>query len=449
MRPRPSESQHLRPRSQFVADPRDPLITLSGARTGMFKIFIGNLDKRTTVEQVKMLLASFPDLEDLVLATDDDGKSRGFAIAMFRDPERGKEAIAALSQRRINGRELVVNEALSKKDRKKFLAEKAKQDAERQRGFGPRGPGGMSSRPSNRPFNRNPRRSGGFGDDRRSFNDGGSSGPSYGSPRQFGGHGGGHGGSGGFGGSRSGAPSGPPGTGRIGGVGLGGSRPMSGGPGPGAPRPPMGMPPARPPTGAPSARPPVAGQPPMSTAPSASGASSPAPAPTPRPLTFGSGRPTTPPSAIPLAAPRSPLAPRSVPPVPARPASPAPASQAPVTGAGASAGSPPPAIPASDARVAPPVAERAPVAANPAPAASAPATPAERVATNPPAKAPRSAKAAAPKSSEKLPAKGGDKASGKSASKSAAKKVTDAEPKAKAKSSKPVAAKRKKPADEE
>ena len=386
----------------------------------MFKIFIGNLDKRTTVEQVKMLLASFPDLEDLVLATDDDGKSRGFAIAMFRDPERGKEAIAALSQRRINGRELVVNEALSKKDRKKFLAEKAKQDAERQRGFGPRGPGGMSARPSNRPFNRNPRRGGGFVDDRRGYGDGGGqSGPSYGSPRQFGGHGGGHGGFG----SRGGAPSGPPGTGRIGGVGLGGSRPL-GGAAPGSPRPPMGMPPARPPMGAPHSAPGSAAPGPTS------------PAPSPRPLTFGPGRPTTPPSAIPLAAPRSPLAPRAVPPAAATPAAPPSSAAAPPVRSVPSAGSVPHAAPAANAT---------PLSAAPAAAPAPAAASAPAAADNAPAKSTvKSASKSAPKSSSKSAAK----SPGKSASKPEA-KASGADDAPKAKAAKPAATRRKKSADGE
>ncbi|MSR18692.1 MAG: RNA-binding protein [Phycisphaerales bacterium] len=80
----------------------------------MFKIYIGNLDKRTTAEQLKMLFTGFDDLDDLVVATDDVGASRGFAIAMFRDPTRGQLAIETLRNRRMNGRSLIVNEVLKK-----------------------------------------------------------------------------------------------------------------------------------------------------------------------------------------------------------------------------------------------------------------------------------------------------------------------------------------------
>lgn len=80
----------------------------------MFKIYIGNLDKRTSAEQLRMLFTGFADLDDLVVATDETGKSRGFAIAMFKDATRGQLAIETLKNRRVNGRPLVVNEALKK-----------------------------------------------------------------------------------------------------------------------------------------------------------------------------------------------------------------------------------------------------------------------------------------------------------------------------------------------
>ena len=81
----------------------------------MFKIYIGNLENSVTLEQLKEVTASFTDIEDLVLVMDPEtGESRCFAIAMFRDATRGQLLIETLSGRILNGRPMVVNEAVKK-----------------------------------------------------------------------------------------------------------------------------------------------------------------------------------------------------------------------------------------------------------------------------------------------------------------------------------------------
>ncbi len=81
----------------------------------MFKIYIGNLENGVTLDQLKELMKPFPDLEDLVLVMDPEtGESRCFAIAMFREKERAQLLIETLSGRILNGRPMVVNEAVKK-----------------------------------------------------------------------------------------------------------------------------------------------------------------------------------------------------------------------------------------------------------------------------------------------------------------------------------------------
>ncbi|MDA1008728.1 MAG: RNA-binding protein [Planctomycetota bacterium] len=169
----------------------------------MFKIYIGNLDKRTTLEHVKNLFTAFPDIDDLVLGEDPEtGQSRCFAIAMFKDDARGQLAIDTLQGRRLHGRPLLVTHAL-KKGKKKDLppeggvapsAENRPTETrrpmsrfgstssdrppsrpfggDRPSGLGPRGDGGSGERrPGSRPWHRG----GGFG--------GGAGGSSSGSDR--------------------------------------------------------------------------------------------------------------------------------------------------------------------------------------------------------------------------------------------------------------------------
>lgn len=81
----------------------------------MFKIYIGNLENSVTLDQLKEVTSPFSDIEDLVLVMDPEtGESRCFAIAMFRDATRGQLLIESLSGRILNGRPMVVNEAVKK-----------------------------------------------------------------------------------------------------------------------------------------------------------------------------------------------------------------------------------------------------------------------------------------------------------------------------------------------
>ena len=271
----------------------------------MFKVYVGNLDPRTTVETLKPYFEPFGDsVDEIIVALDDEGQPRGFAIVLFRDAQKGQLAIETLMGKRINGREVQINEAV-KKGKKTKPVEKGPRNSplgprafqrpgsarpggsrpgtgrpmggrpgfSASAGGGPGGPGGGMRGPgSSGGFNRNPRRGPGFG-------------PSDGAPR-------------GLGGAPGSGPSGASGPGGAGGPGVGpgsrmiggGSRPLGGGgmARPGAPRPPM------PGQGAPASRPlgsgvrPLGGGPVRPSSPGSSGASRPPVPPAP---------PATPPAA--------------------------------------------------------------------------------------------------------------------------------------------------------
>jgi len=99
----------------------------------MFKIYVGNLDQRVKIEQVRELFAPFATIEDAVIATDSKtGKPKGFAIVMVRDPEIGRAAVKATQGKRLLGKTLTINEVVKKG---KAAAKAAKEV--RQGPFGP------------------------------------------------------------------------------------------------------------------------------------------------------------------------------------------------------------------------------------------------------------------------------------------------------------------------
>ena len=190
----------------------------------MFKIFVGNLDPKVTVEMLTPMFAAFGELDEVIVAKDEDGKSRGFAIVLYKDSMKGQLAIETLTGRKILGREIVINEAMKKGKKKLGPAE-----TEKPRGpFGPKfgggggvgGRGGSASRPGG--FSR-----GAAGGPERRGSTGGSSGFSR-NPRR--------------GSASGGSPRGPGGAPRppAGPTGPAGRPPLGG---PGGTRPPAGGPP--------------------------------------------------------------------------------------------------------------------------------------------------------------------------------------------------------------
>jgi hypothetical protein len=97
-----------------------------------------------TVEMLTPMFAAFGELDEVIVAKDEDGKSRGFAIVLYKDSMKGQLAIETLTGRKILGREIVINEAMKKGKKKLGPAE-----TEKPRGpFGPKfgGGGGVGGR---------------------------------------------------------------------------------------------------------------------------------------------------------------------------------------------------------------------------------------------------------------------------------------------------------------
>lgn len=86
------------------------------------KLYIGNLPWSQTEEDLRALCEPFGELgeEGVKLITDNEGRSRGFAFAEFKNEEDAKKALEGLNEREVDGRKLFVKVARPKKERSDF-----------------------------------------------------------------------------------------------------------------------------------------------------------------------------------------------------------------------------------------------------------------------------------------------------------------------------------------
>ena len=76
------------------------------------KLYVGNLSFNTTEAQLRELFAAHGEVASAALVMDrDTGRPRGFGFVEFTNAEHAKAAMAALSGKNVDGRDLTVNEA--------------------------------------------------------------------------------------------------------------------------------------------------------------------------------------------------------------------------------------------------------------------------------------------------------------------------------------------------
>jgi cold-inducible RNA-binding protein len=81
----------------------------------MKNIFVGNLDFKTTEEELRKLFEAYGQVDRISILTDrETGRSRGFGFVEMVNPEDGEKAIAALNGQQVGGRKINVNEARPK-----------------------------------------------------------------------------------------------------------------------------------------------------------------------------------------------------------------------------------------------------------------------------------------------------------------------------------------------
>ena len=81
-------------------------------------IYVGNLSFEATESDVESAFAEFGDVKSVNVIKDrDTGRSRGFCFVEMKNREAGLNAIEALDQQQIHGRDVTVNEAKPREDR--------------------------------------------------------------------------------------------------------------------------------------------------------------------------------------------------------------------------------------------------------------------------------------------------------------------------------------------
>lgn len=80
-------------------------------------IYVGNLSFNTTEEEIRELFGAYGTVESIKLITDrETGRPRGFGFVEMASG--GNEAIAALHEKDLGGRNLTVNLAKPREDRR-------------------------------------------------------------------------------------------------------------------------------------------------------------------------------------------------------------------------------------------------------------------------------------------------------------------------------------------
>ena len=78
----------------------------------MFKLFVGNLNYRTTPDGLREIFSAHGEVLDVFIGTDrETGRSRGFGFVTMGSKEAGAAAIENLNGKEFESRALVVNEA--------------------------------------------------------------------------------------------------------------------------------------------------------------------------------------------------------------------------------------------------------------------------------------------------------------------------------------------------
>lgn len=80
------------------------------------KLYVGNLSRNTTEEQLKSLVAAFGAPQTTEIVTDKTtGHSRGFAFVDFPNDDEARATVAGLNGKEVDGHVLKVNESRQKR----------------------------------------------------------------------------------------------------------------------------------------------------------------------------------------------------------------------------------------------------------------------------------------------------------------------------------------------
>lgn len=83
------------------------------------KLYVGNLPFSTSESELGEVFGEFGEVNDVALITDrDTGRPRGFGFVEMSNDEEARAAIGALDGKDLGGRQIKVNEAKAKTERR-------------------------------------------------------------------------------------------------------------------------------------------------------------------------------------------------------------------------------------------------------------------------------------------------------------------------------------------
>ena len=83
------------------------------------KLFVGNLSFNATDQQLRDLFGAHGTVQEVDIIKDKfSGRPRGFGFVIMETQEGGEAAIKALNKKEVDGRELTVNEARPREERR-------------------------------------------------------------------------------------------------------------------------------------------------------------------------------------------------------------------------------------------------------------------------------------------------------------------------------------------
>ena len=85
------------------------------------KIYVGNLSWTADENELRDAFAAHGEVTSLQVITDrETGRSRGFAFVEMANDAEAKDAISAMNNKEIDGRQLKVNEAKPRNERPRY-----------------------------------------------------------------------------------------------------------------------------------------------------------------------------------------------------------------------------------------------------------------------------------------------------------------------------------------
>lgn len=85
----------------------------------MKRLYVGNLSFDSNEDDVRNAFSAFGEVTSVHMVTDrDTGRPRGFGFVEMADGDQAEAAIAALNGTQLGGRELTVNEARPRPERR-------------------------------------------------------------------------------------------------------------------------------------------------------------------------------------------------------------------------------------------------------------------------------------------------------------------------------------------